>query len=506
LTAPFEPKDRAALKGASINGLAITFAAQFARFGMQFVYQVIIARLLTPREFGLVAMASPILAFVALFADFGLTQTTVQRRSINQAELSFLFWSNCALSCALAIVTAAFAPLVGWFFAEPDVSSITMALGALFLLSGLSAQHTALLNRRLAFGKLAVVSLVSFGVGAGVGVVAAIAGLSFWAIVIGQAATSLVSLPLAWAFTRWIPSRPRWVADAGKLLGFGGNITTFNFLNYFARNLDNVLIGRFAGGAALGLYDRAYKLLLLPLTQINGPFTSVAMPLLARTRDEPAVYRRAYLQMLEVILLLTYPGVIFAVCTSHQLIVTVLGTRWAGVAPIFAVLGIGALFAPIGSSTGWLFITQERTREMRNWGMLSSLLFVASFVIGLPWGPLGVAISYITAGAFQGPVVWWLTTRTGPVSFPQLLTAIYPCVVGAAVTALAELGLGRILPPGLPTLVLLLFIAYSTFIGVLAFMPRGRAILKGVAMQGRQLVARVSEQGSGRQDAKLPHP
>jgi PST family polysaccharide transporter len=506
LTASFEPKDRAALKGASINGLAITFAAQFTRFGLQFIYQVTLARLLTPREFGLVAMASPILAFVALFADFGLTQTTVQRRSINQAELTFLFWSNCALSCALAIVTAAFASLVGWFFAEPNVTSITMALGALFLLTGLSAQHTALLNRRLAFGKLAIVSLASFGIGAGVGIVAAMEGLSFWAIVIGQAATSLVSVPLAWTFTRWIPGRPRWVKDAGKLLGFGGNITTFNFLNYFARNLDNVLIGHFAGGAALGLYDRAYKLLLLPLTQINGPFTSVAMPLLARTRDEPAVYRRAYLQMLEVILLLTYPGVIFAVCTSQSLIVTVLGQRWAGVAPIFAVLGLGALFAPIGSSTGWLFITQERTREMRNWGMLSSLLFVASFVVGLPWGPLGVAISYITAGAFQAPVIWWVTTRTGPVSFRQLLTAIYPSAMGAGVTALVELVLQRCLPPGLPTLTLLFLIAYSTFVGVLASMSRGRAILKDVVMQGRRLVARAGERGLGKQDAELTRP
>ena len=150
MTASDKSKDRAALKGAAVNGLAITFTAQFVRLAMQFVYQVVLARLLTPREFGLVAMASPVLAFVALFADFGLTQATVQRRSIDQAELSFLFWSSCALSWVLAVVTVTFAPLVGWFFAEPDVTAITMALGALFLLSGLSAQHIALLNRRLA--------------------------------------------------------------------------------------------------------------------------------------------------------------------------------------------------------------------------------------------------------------------------------------------------------------------------------------------------------------------
>ena len=491
MTALYEPKDRAALKEASINGLVITFTAQFARFAMQFVYQVALARLLTPHEFGLVAMASPILAFVALFADFGLTQATVQRRSISQAELSFLFWSSCTLSAILAFITAAIAPLVGWFFAEPDVTPITMALGALFLFGGVSAQHVALLNRRLAFGKLAVINLVSFAAGATVGIAAALEGMGFWAIVIGQATTSFVSVPLAWGFARWIPGRPRWIQDARALLGFGGNITAFNFVNYFARNLDNVLIGRFAGGAAVALYDRAYKLLLLPLTQINAPFTQVAMPLLAKLRDDPAAYRRAYLRMLEKILLLTYPGVVFAVCASHQLIVTVLGDRWSGVAPIFAVLGVGALFAPIGNSTGWLFITQERTREMRNWGTLSSLLFSVSFVVGLPWGAFGVAVSYVAVGTFQGPLIWWVATRRGPVTLPQLLAALYPCAMAAATTALAEVVLGRILPVGLPSLALLFIIAYSTFLSVLACLPRGRALLRDVAMQMRLFVGRV---------------
>ncbi len=499
LTPPAAPPgDRAALKRASATGLMVTFASQFGRLGMQVAYQIAMARLLTPREFGLVAMASPVIAFVTLFADFGLTQATIQRRDISQAELSFLFWSNCALSWALSLATIAFAPVVGWFFSEPDVTSITMALGALFLLSGISAQPLALLNRRLAFGRLAIVNLASYALGAASGLAAAYGGLAFWAIVVGQATTSAATVAGSWLLAGWTPGRPRRVANARAILGFGGNITAFNFVNYFARNLDNVLIGHFAGGAALGLYDRAYKLLLFPLTQINGPFTSVAMPLLARIRDDPQLYRRAYLRMLETILLLTYPGVVFAIVWSHDLIVTVLGNRWAGVAPIFTVLGFGALLAPIGNSTGWLYITQERTREMRNQGTLSALWFSASFVVGLPWGALGVATSYIAAGMVQGPVVWWLVTRRGPVGLGHLLGALYPCATGALVTAIVEIVVRRIASQGAGTLVLMFVAAHVIFFAVLAALPRGRQILRGVAAQLPLMFAnRAGRDGGG---------
>ena len=469
----------------------MTFGSQFARLGMQVVYQVAMARLLTPREFGLVAMASPVIAFITLFADFGLTQATIQRREMDQADLSFVFWANCGLSCALSFITIALAPLGGWFFSEPKVTEIIMALGSLFLLGGISAQHLALLNRRLAFGRLAVVSLGSFAFGAMIGVAAAYAGRGFWAIILGQAATSAATLISCWALAGWVPGSPRWVANARSILGFGGNITAFNFVNYFSRNLDNILIGYFAGGSALGLYDRAYKLLLFPLTQINDPFSRVALPLLAQLRDEPAFYRRAYLRMLETILILTYPGVVFAIVWSHELIETVLGSRWVGVAPIFAVLGVGALLGAIGNSTGWLFITQERTRELRNQGIVSAIWFTASFVVGLPWGPLGVATSYIAAGCIQGPVVWWRAMRRGPVRVADLLKALYPCALGAVAAAFLEIGLKRVVPSSPMTLILMFVTAYAAFIGALVALPRGREILKGIAAQRHLLVAKL---------------
>lgn len=488
-----ERSDRAKLKHASANGLAINFGFQFVRFGLQFLYQILIARLLTPAEFGLVAMTAPVLAFVGLFADFGLTQATVQKQDISQEQISFIFWINVLLSLALSALTISMAPLVARFYGDSRVTSVVMILGTMFFVGGLYAQHLALLNRRFAFLKLAIIDMASFVVGCVCGVLAALNGMGYWAIVINQAVVSLVALSLAWILTRWVPGRPHRVADAGALLRFGGNITSFNVVNYFARNLDNVLIGKFAGEVSLGIYDRAYKLLLLPLSQITAPFAKVATPLLARTRHESTLYAKAYIRMLETILLLTYPAVAFAMVTSTQLIVTVLGVQWIAVAPIFSVLALGAFFAPISNSTGWLFITQDRTREMRNWGIVSSTLFVASFVIGLPWGALGVAISYIATGCFQGPMVWWAATRSGPVQFSALIRSVIPYVVAVTATLAATAELQRIMPHRLLTLAILFIVAYIIFLAVLLLQPRGRRALADMLLQVRGLAGRMRQ-------------
>ncbi|WP_448203855.1 lipopolysaccharide biosynthesis protein [Azospirillum sp. sgz302134] len=492
ITAACGGMDRGQIKRASISGVAVNLVSQGLRFVLAFVYQVVMSRLLMPSDFGLVAMATPAVAFITLFADFGLTMATVQRDRITLAQLSFIFWLNCALSVGLAVVMALGAPLVGWFYDEPRVVAILLAMAGMFFLRGLCSQHLALLNRRMKFTQLAVIDLASLVFGAVAGVWSAMLGFGYWSLIVNQAGSTAMTLVLAWLCMPWVPGRPAWDAEARGLLGFGGNVTAFNFVSYFARNLDNVLIGRFAGEAPLGLYDRAYKLLLLPSNQITVPFSKVALPLLARTRREPDTYRRSYTRILESILLLTYPGVLFAMCTSQQLINAVLGERWAEVAPIFAVLAFGALFAPVSASTGWLLVTQDRTREMRDWGMVSAALFVLSFIVGLPWGPLGVAISYIAVGTIQGPLVWWAATRRGPVGFAQLLTALRPFAVAAVATALAEWQMQRLLPPGVMALALLFAAAYAVFVAVLAIQPSGRAGLRDVLVQGRDVLFRLN--------------
>ena len=479
--------DVATLKRSSVRGAAINFSTQILRFIIQFAYQIIIMRLLLPKDFGLVAMAAPVLIFVQMFADFGLSQAIVQRKHITHKQLSFLFWFSTFVSAVLSLATIALAPLAALFYGEPKVTAIIMVLGALLFSSGLQSQPTALLTRRMAYGKLAFIGFVSLGLGLGVGIISAMYGYGYWSLVINQAVTSFSSLFMSWKFAKWLPRRPERVKDVKGLIGFGGNLTGFNALNYFSRNLDNILIGRVWGDAQLGLYDRAYKLLLLPLTQIIWPLTSVTLPTLSRSLHDPALYRRAFLRMFESILLFTYPGILFAMCTSQQLILTVIGTRWLPVAPLFAVLAVSGLFAPIGNATGWLYMSQDRTRGMRNWGIISSTLLVVSFIIGLPWGPLGVAISYSSFIILQSPLGWWWATREGPVNLRDILNALLPhCWAGMA-TLLVVSVLQRFMSQGPLSLALLFVAAHATYAAMLACLPGGRTLFVELWAQVRHL-------------------
>ena len=475
--------DIRALKKASVHGAAINLGSQAVRFVLQFAYQIGLARLLDPRDFGLVALSAPIIAFVQLFSDLGLSQATIQRERIDQGQLSFAFWLNAVAGTILAVATMALAPAVGWFYGDPRVVPLTMVSGSLFLAGGVYTQHLAILNRGMRFKALALIDLTAFCVASMVALTAAWLGAGYWAIVAHQVVTSLMSMVLAWSVTRWRPSRPGRAEGARDMLRFGGNLTGFSLVNYFARNLDNVLIGRFNGEVSLGLYDRAYKLLLLPLNQITTPLARVALPLLARLRGDTKGYTNAFLRLLEAILVATYPGVLFAIVDSHELIRTALGAKWLGVAPIFSVLAVGALTAPIGNAMGWLFITQDRTREMRNQGMATTAIAIASFIVGLPGGPLGVAFCYVAAGATWAPVTWWIATRRGPVGPRVLLRSLTPYASGAAVTLLALLAAVHVTPEGPLGLLVCLMLAYGVFLAVLLAFEHSRQTLTSFAGQ-----------------------
>lgn len=474
----------------SAQGIAINMSAQAVRFGLQFVVSIVMARLLGPTEFGILAMAAPLLAFVALFADLGLSQATVQRPQITQAQLSLIFWTSALVSVTSGIIVMLGAPLASVFYHDARVAPVLVALGAILMLTGFYNQHVAILNRRLAFGSLVAVDLGSYVLSSIAGISAALLGFSYWSLVISQATLTTTALVLAWSLARWVPSRPGKAPEAREILGFGGNVTSFNIFNYFARNLDNILIGRHLGEVQLGIYDRAYKLLLLPLSQITGPIAKVATPLLSRLNDDREKYSKSYLMLLETIILLTYPSIAVTGVGSKLVIYTVLGSKWHAVAPIFQVLAIGALFAPVSNSTGWLFTTQNRTREMRNFGLFSSLAFVGSFIVGLPWGIQGVANAYIATGCVQGPLIWYAATRKGPVSFGTLLRALSPYAFSIAITSLMVWIWTQYLSVGWVNVFMLLAAGYLLFWSLVAATPRGRATLLTLLSEARRLIKR----------------
>jgi len=289
------------------------------------------------------------------------------------------------------------------------------------------------------------------------------------------------------------------------MVDFGKNLVGFNVINYLARNLDNVLVGRFAGAEALGLYSRAYALLTMPLTQLNAPAAAVAVPALSRLTDAPERYRRAYCSLIEKIQMVSVPGIAWLILCADWVIVLFLGPRWRGAAIIYSLLGLAGILQPLGNSTGWLFISQGRTKEMFRWGLVGGGLTIASFVVGLPWGAVGVAAAYGLAGPLVlSPALFWYVTRRGPVSQADLYgTLKLPALAAAAVT-LSTLGLRQLGPlDPIVGLAISTPAAVAVTLIVYGLHPRGRKSLAEAGQLLYETVLNRSERSPGASSAAV---
>src|SRR5438876_1600439 len=415
------------LKGRAISSAFVTIFAQGARFGLQLASIMVLARLLAPKDFGLFAMVTTVMGFLRVFQDARLSMATVQREDITHAQVSNLFWINGAMSGAASLILAAGAPIIAWFYREPRLVPITLVLSSTFLLSGLAVQHTALLNRQMRFQAIAVVQVGSMLVGIAVGIGMAWLNYNYWALVGGNLATVAATLVLLWLAVPWWPQAAAGRSGVWPLVSFGANLATGDFICSFARGADGLLVGRFYGADSVGLYTRAGALLNRPMEQFLSPITSVFVPVLSRVQTQPERYRRTFLQVYEAMALVSFlfTGLLFAL--ARPLTLVVLGPKWEKAAIIFAAFALAAQSAPVARAAAWLFISQGRAG--RDWllvNLLGAGLTVASFVVGLPFGPAGLAIAYSTVSLFIGmPILYYFAGREGPVTTADLWSGFF---------------------------------------------------------------------------------
>lgn len=469
--------DARELKVRSATGAAMTLAAQGIRFVLQFGSQVALTRMLLPTDFGLIAMVAPLIAAALLLTDLGLSAATIQRPTISQSELSSLFWLNVLIGVMLTVVAAAAAPLMTHFYRTPALLPVEIAMSATLLIASLGAQHFAILNRRLQFGAIAIIEVGALLVSVVVGVGGALSGLGYWSLVTMQIANGVAMTVMAWAFTRWRPSRPRIERHAFHLIRFGGTVTGYNLLGYLITNLGSVLIGARFGAGSLGIYDRAYKLIFQPLWQMTAPASRVAVPLLSRLAADEEDYRSSYLAMLGGVLLLTIPGLLCAAAFAAPIVRVLLGERWIAAAPIFGWLALCALLLQLRQAAGWLFVSQGRAEEQLKWGGLGSLAIVLSYLVGIHWGPVGVAMAMAVAtAAIQVPLIWWAVTRSGPIRPKDAISLLAPLGAASVVTgAILAMLAHQPVWTSFPRLVAVVILAYALFLGAVAVMPGGRA-------------------------------
>jgi O-antigen/teichoic acid export membrane protein len=409
------------LKGHTISSGAITMSAQGAKFVLNLVSTIVLARLLTPRDFGLVAMVTTVTSFLRVFKDAGLSIATVQREKVTHAQVSNLFWINVAISGLCTVAVVGLAPLVARFYHNPRITNIALALSVTFLISGLTVQHQALLKRQMRFKALALIEVGSMAVSVIVAVVMAAFGYRYWALVVSAVAMEIAGLVLTVSVCHWRPQWPTRGSGIRPMVSFGAHRTAGDFVMSLARGCDNLLIGRFYGSAAVGLYSRASVLLIRPLELFLNPINAVFVPALSRLQTNPQRYRAMFLRLYEAIALggLFFTGLLLA--ASRPLTLVLLGPQWGGAASIFAGFTIAALCVPLTNAAAWLFTSQGRGRDMFVAQAVNSVFTVLSFIVGLPFGPVGVAMAFsVSYILVRIPLYYYSVGRQGPVKTADL--------------------------------------------------------------------------------------
>ena len=398
----------AEFKQKSVRGGAAAVFSQGVGMGLQIITTIVLARLLTPNDYGLQAMVVTLTGFFSLFKDAGLSVASVQRETLTHEQISTLFWINVGIGAFLMIVIACAGPLLAVFYKEPRLLWITVASATIFLLNSLAVQHRALLDRSMQFTIGAKIEILANLVGTVVAIGMAALGCGYWSLIVQTLTLYMVSTVAAWIAMPWMPGRPHWTPELRSMVRFGGTVTLNSLVVYLAYNTEKILLGRFWGSVPLGLYGRAYQLGNLPVQQLTGSVGAVAFPMLSRLQGDAARMRRSYLMAHTLVVSLTVPVVISCALFADEIVSTVLGPKWAGTARILQRLSPAILVFALMNPLSWLLRATGRVERSLKISLLIAPVVILGVLAGLRYGPTGVALGYSAAMVvLVGPLVAW---------------------------------------------------------------------------------------------------
>jgi len=445
------------LKGKAVRGGMLTAAGQIARVVIGLAAIGALARLLDPADFGLVAMVAFFTNFAAMFVDSGLAMATIQREDITHRQVSNLFWIATLLGAVVALITAALSPAISLFYDEPRLTAITLAMASSYLFSGMTVQHQALLRRGMQFRELALAGVVAQFVAQVVAIVWAWIYYqqpeAYWALVLMPISMSATRMLCTWWACPWRPSLPQRGAGTRQLVVFGANLTGFNFINYFARTADQMLVGKFLGEELLGYYERARRILLQPTHKITPAFTSVVVPTLSRLREEPQRYRAAFCAAARPLAWIGISVVGLLFCTAEPLILLYMGPKWGNVVPVFQAFvptAWGALIAIFG---GWVYMSHGHVDRMVKWGIVKCVIMLCVIASTSHIGIVQLALSISVADVVIRPLAFAYCFKGTPISNADVWRIIWRPTVIALVSSLVSLAAVDYLWEDLPRLV-----------------------------------------------------
>ena len=432
------------LRRAVRHGSRRTLVAQVASHIVSLIMLASLYHLLAPEDFGLLGMALPVVMFLRIFTSLGMNIATVQSRELTPALVSSLFWLHLALGLVTAVAALALAPLAAWFYAEPEVLPVTVALAATSIASALGLQHIALLERNLRLGSAAMCRLGGQFTGSVLAIALAWVGYGVWALVAQQYVELLALAAVAWHLEPWRPVRPRQGDPVGETLRFGGYFTASQIVFYLLANVDKIMVGFLLGSKALGFYSQAFAVMMKPVVVLTTPLNSVLLPALSRSVHDRENYGQIVLASQRLLAVASFPAGVGLMLVAPETMLVLGGPTWHEAGRLLAALAATILVQGFINMAASIFVSAGRWRAMLL-GALAMLLVLA----------LGLFAGY-HVGRWQGDatlgVAWgYSLTACLALFLPYMLVCLRLAGVSPAAwgrqlvrPALAALGMGAV--------------------------------------------------------------
>ena len=419
----------------SLRSGAITIGARAMNAAIQVGSILLLARLLTPEDYGLVTMVGAFIGFAPALVDLGTRDAVVQRRGLTESEASTLFWLTVGVGCVAALAVAASGVFISAFYGEPRVAGITLVSSLAFILLGLTAQHQALLRRALRFRELAVIDMVANVLSASGAVALAFAGVGYWALVIRPVAMYAITAVGTWWSCRWLPGKPVLSSGVGQMVKFGLHLCGFSMTDFIARNGDRVAIGRGLGARVLGYYQNALLVYDNLLDVLVFPLHQVAVSGLSRLQDNPRELRRAWAKALSTVTFCAMPAFGILAVTSRDLIGVLLGEKWVMAGALLSVLALRGIPHCAERTLGWLHVAAGRTDRWLRWGILAACIQLLAVLCGLPFGVFGVVWALVCSMYLLFVPALVYAGRPLGIRITEVVGAVGGQLVGALVSA-----------------------------------------------------------------------
>jgi len=435
------------LKGHVLRGSIVRVGSQALIFMLRLSGLVVLARLLEPADFGLVAMVTAFTGIINRFNDFGLSTVTVQRPAITSAQVSSLFWLNILIGSFFFVVSISGAPLLAAFYKEPRLIGVATALAAGFILTALGVQHSALLQRQMRFVTLAIIDISSLVVSITTGISLAMIGYGYWALVGMAIMLPAFSTGCLWYAAKWIPSKPSWEPGMPAMIRFGGTVTLNSIIVYIAYNADKILLGRYWGPGVLGFYERAYQLINIPADNLNSAIGGVAFPALAKLQDDPDRLKSYFLKGYSLVLGLSFPITAACALYAEEIIYIFLGAKWLDAVPIFRMLSPIVFICAMINPLSWLLFSVGLVGRSLKIAAVLAPLVIGAYLMGLPYGAFGVAAGYSTVMVlWLMPHIVWCTHGT-VITLKDICVSVSKPLLSAMIASCAALAFKAYIGP-----------------------------------------------------------